>query len=284
MPVPLAVTKIALWKTVGDAYEIVFANPGRFLLTAGAWLIALTALTALFMFAPTPFPFASVLPAILRIGEMLGEALLSFAWLRSVLSDERPRALPRLGRRELRFVAYAILVIAIVRGVLFFGGSLLVVFLSLTVVLYHLAPLTRSVTDPLQIIALVVLLIPVAGVLLALPALAEDEHDAVLSRAWQRARGNGIQLAFGVMLCLAPFEGIKVVIEKALGVPVWQLWIAVQEGRKVIPARTPLQVMAATELDLLLSFLGAAITVGFLALAYRQLAVNGATEDSVLAP
>ncbi len=281
---PLAVTKIALWKTVGDAYEIVFANPGRFLLTAGAWLIALTAFMALFMFAQTALPFASVLPAILRLGEMLGEALLSFAWLRSVLSDERPRALPRLGRRELRFIAYAVLVVAIVRGVLFFGGTLLVVFLSLTVVLYHLAPLTRSVTDPLQIIALVVLLIPVAGVLLALPALAEDEHDAVLSRAWQRARGNGIQLAFGVMLCLAPFEGIKVVIEKALGVPVWQLWIAAQEGRKVIPAPTPLQVMAATELDLLLSFLGAAITVGFLALAYRQLAVNGATEDSVLAP
>jgi hypothetical protein len=284
MPVPLAVTKLALWKTVGDAYEIVFANPGRFLLAAGAWLIVLTALTALFMVASTARPFASVLPAILRIGEMLGEALLSFAWLRSVLRDERPPALPRLGRRELRFVAYAILVVAIVRGVLFFGGSLLVVFLSLTVALYHLAPLTRSVTDPFQMISLVVLLIPVAGVLLALPALAEEEHDDVLSRAWQRARGNGIQLSFGVMLCLTPFAGIKVVIEKALGVPVWQLWIAAQEGRQVIPAPSPLQVMAATELDLLLGFIGAAVTVGFLALAYRQLAVNGSAAASVLAP
>ena len=281
---PLAVTKIALWKTVGDAYEIVFANPGRFLLAAGASLIALTALAALFMVAPTALPFASVLPAILRIGEMLGEALLSFAWLRSVLRDERPRALPRLGRRELRFVAYVILVVAIVRGVVFFGGSLLVVFLSLTVLLYHLAPLTPSVTDPFQIIALVVLLIPVAGVLLALPALAEDEQDGVLSRAWQRARGNGIQLAFGVMLCLAPFEGIKLVIEKAVSVPVWQLWIAAQEGRNVIPAPSPLQVMAATELDLLLSFIGIAVTAGFLALAHRQLAMNGAAAAAVLAP
>jgi hypothetical protein len=264
----MSVAKMAFWRTVGDAYEFAFANMEALAIAASAWVIGLTALAALALFAPTSVPLVVDNPALLRIGELLGEFAFSLAWMRAILLDEAPIFLPWFGRRERRYIGYGIVVSLLTLGILYFSGTFLLIVLGIKAHDYGLTPIPKLWTDVFQVVALIVLLIPASGCLLALPAIALDEEGDVIARGWKRSRGNSVPLGVGVWLCMAPVTGAQLTLETALGGPIWN--IAGEAG----PSPLPMQTMLATEIDLLLSFFGAAVISGFLALAFRQVAVG----------
>lgn len=263
--------KISLWQTVNDAYDISWKNGGAFASIVGIWIVALTALATLTAVPPL-VAFADKIPVAVRIAQILGVLIFSLAWLRCILRDEKPRLIPRVSREALRFIGYTLLVAAIFRGVLYFGGFILLLVLSAAALGLGLMPIPSWATYWFQVAEFILLLTPFSGFLLALPAVAAEEEGHVLARSWRRSNGNRIRLACGALLCIVPFEGIGLAIEQMFDRPLWPSWT----GRQSELAQTLVspQVLIATELDLVLSFLGAATLLSFVALAYQQLAAS----------
>jgi hypothetical protein len=253
--------KIAFWRTVGDAYRDLFDNLGRFLILSGAWLIAIVltfVVAALLSFVSIVLAYVVVI-----IGAVLfyfsGVLVFAVAWHRAILLDEPPRMSLRFGRREWRFLGYSILIGLVFSGAAVAGGA---AFAALAIGLGAAfgGGTVVAAVSPIVIIAAWAIC---ARLSLALPAAAVDEPGGLLRAAWRRGKGNAVRLFFGPLVCAVPIFILQMVLQFLAGPPFWQTGIA--HAMTAFPLTLSL-------LYVILVFVQAAVTVGFLSFSYRQLA------------
>lgn len=267
-------TKFAFWRTLSAAYGVTFAQPGRVVAAARIWLAALAALAlALPWLTPQSPPLAGA--AALGAAFLQGLGWLAFAvgWQRAILAGDAPAA--RLGRRELRFLGYALLV-----GVI--GAALAATALILVLPVAVLAPILPKgfvIAIAAKLLAFAVLGTVLARLALSFPALALDGRGDVLEQAWQHSRGNGVRLFSGLLLAGLPFVLAHQLMASLLGSSGW--WTG-HRAYALAPAAALAQSLAGALL-VVGSFLALAVVTAFLALAYRQLAA-GAAADGGMTP
>lgn len=266
--------KIALWRTVGESYRFLFAHLGWFVRLAGPWL--LVAVLAFLFIGISAFlvggTFALlgrhlVLPLVTAAGGIIaiaaifgGMTAVAVAWHRAILLDRRPDATPRFGRREWRFLGYTVL-ITLIAGIGVAIPSAVVAFAAQIAI--------AAIGPAGKLLYLISVAIIVAGIVLSirmwlvLPAVAVDESGERLATAWRRGRGNGWRLLLGSFLCAAPVAVLVVVVQAALEI-----------GPLVLAHGTMMSVggrLAASLLQLALSYVQIVLQVGFLSFSYRQL-------------
>jgi hypothetical protein len=140
------------------------------------------------------------------------------------------------------------------------SGAVLAVFLIACGAWYCTNP-SRATTDVIEQALAVVMLVPFARVLLALPAAAMGERGDLIAGAWRHSRGNGVQLCLGLALCAGPFESAR--------------W-AVRQTLDMLHFGGSVMAIAAL-LSSLLLLLEIAVATSFLCASYRQLAGAGGT-------
>lgn len=274
-------TKLAFWRTVGAAYSFTFADARRLVGAAGAWIIGLTLLAL-----PVQWlvPKASLAAGVVAFADALlylaGFAVFAAKWHRAVLLNEVVSGSDalRIGRRELRFLGYAILILVIVGGVLFVAGML--AFLPVAMLLGNArgGALGTAAFYLSEAMIYVVLGAVVARLALALPAAALDEGGDMLEIAWQRSRSNGLRLCLGASLCVLPFIVAQRVLAAMFGGP---LWLMGTHGIFAAAASYAAVQLVLAALVVTLYFLAIAVAAGFISMAYRQLAPGTAPRDGM---
>lgn len=244
--------KIELWRTVRAAFSFTFGDLRQFFRLSGLWLAGIVGFQALLV-----LPLPSLARALAAIGMALfifgGFTAFPLAWHRIILLGDDPGVAGslRFGRRQLRFLGYGLLVSALVA---------MPSFLVLGVaggIAANLHSRFGIATAIIPAISVAVVCCLASRVTLVLPAVAIDETGAVLRRAWNRGRGNGVRLSLGWLLCTVPF----VTLSGALH------WLQTKIG-----ATTFFGGAVVGALPYLVQFFEAAITVGFLSHSYQQLA------------
>jgi hypothetical protein len=140
------------------------------------------------------------------------------------------------------------------------SGAVFAVFLIACGAWYYTNP-SRATTDVIEQALAIVMLVPFARVLLALPAVAMGERGDLIAGAWHHSRGNGVQLCLGLALCVGPFESAR--------------W-AIRQTLDMLHSGGSAMVVAAL-LSSLLLLLEIAVVTSFLCASYRQLAGAGGT-------
>lgn len=252
--------KIAFWRTVGDAFRFLFGNPTRFFILSGGWLVAIV---VTFVVTLLLFSVSTVLAYfVLIIGAVLfyfgGVLAFAVAWHRAILCGEAPRMSLRYGPREWRFMGYSLLIGLVFLGTAIAGG---IVFGGLAVGLAASGRAGGIVAILSPIVAIVAWGV-CARLSLALPAAAVDEPGGQLKTAWRRGKGNAIRLFFGPIVCAIPVIIVQTVLQFLMGPPFWQAGMA--HSMTALPLTVSL-------LDVILYYVQAAVTVGFLSFSYRQL-------------
>jgi hypothetical protein len=285
------IPRLAVGSTVIVAYNFVLSNPGRFLLLTIAPLSGLYSAELWSLAQPTLTETAETAVFLVKLAFV---SVFSLSWHRlmlvgSVTSGINPL---RLIFRGLRFYGYCILMV-LFRQAFLFGAGWVLAFGTVAVVIAHgLAPirplLRRALRTPtgalfaLFLIACgasyhanpsketaefieraltVIMLVPLARVLLALPAVAMGERGDLIAGAWQHSRGNDVQLCLGLALCVGPFESARWAMPPALDMLHLGDW------------GTPVAVL----LRALLLLLEVALGTSFLCASYRRLAGAGGT-------
>lgn len=274
-------TKLAFWRAVGDAYAFTFADARRLVGAAGAWILGLTLLALPVQWL---LPKGSLAAAAVAATDVLfylaAFAVFAAKWHRAVLVNEVVSGSDalRIGRRDLRFLGYTILILVIVGGVLLVGGMLLFLPFGMLLGNGRSGVLATAGFYLAQVAIYVGFGTIVARLALALPAAALDEGGDLLETAWQRSRGNGLRLCLGALLCVLPFALAQRLVAALFG---GQLWLMAQHG--VFPgvgAYPPMQLILAA-LVVTLYFLAIAVAASFLSTAYRQLAPAAAPRDGL---
>ena len=266
--------KLRFWRTVRDAYGFLFADAWRFVLLSGPWLGALAA-SEIAMLLVAPFsPFLAAVIGIIGVivFEFFGVFAFSVAWHRAILLGETPRWALRFGRREWRFCGYAFVIGLIVAGI---GGALVLALGAAAAGIVTAAGAVGNAAFLLPFAAWFVVLGLGARLLLALPAVAVDEPDRLLRTAWQRGRHNSVRLFFGPFVTAIPFFIIVVGMQLILfpvGTP--DLIQRMTEGTSLLGSAILTWLLSA------LYFAQAAVTVGFLSYAYRQIAATTSRTDA----
>jgi hypothetical protein len=260
-------TKLAFWRTLSAAYGFTFARPARVVAAARIWLAGLAVLALALPWltpqSPEPAGAAALAAALLQ----------GVGWQRAILAGEAPAT--RLGRRELRFLGYALLVGVIAAAL---AATALMLVLPLAVVAPML-PKGFLIALVAKLIAFAVLGTVLARLALSFPALALDRRGDVLEQAWQDSRGNGVRLFAGLLLAGLPFVLAHQLMAELLGTSGW--WTG-HRAYALAPTAAIAQSLAGALL-VVGSFLALAVATAFLALAYRQLAA-GAAADGGMTP
>jgi hypothetical protein len=254
-------TKIAFWRTVGDAYRFLFGDLARFFVLSGAWLIVIV-VTAIV--ADALFLVSSVLAYLaLIIGAVVfyfgGIFAFAVDWHRAILRGGTPQMALHFGRREWRFFGYSALIGLIFMGILVAGG-----------IAYFALANGRTGARGIAAVLLPAVLVVAWGILarlsLALPAVAVDEPGGQLRAAWRRAKGNTIRLFFGPFVCAIPGIILQAAMQAVLGPPVWQA-AALRTTQHARPTEGQLIVSLCY---VVLYFVQTALAIGFLSFSYRQ--------------
>ncbi len=285
--------KIAFWTTIGDSFEFVFDDFGRFARLAGPWVVIAAILFAILIavfgvqtFEKAQFglrhqPFSgprAISTAVLAIYGIAAYVAFSVAWHRAVLLGEAGSALAalRFQRREWRFLGFWILVALLAFGVLF---GILVVLALVGVVIslivsggdiagvhsraaaFYLIPLALVIVSFIAIVPFL------ARFSLGLPAIAIEEPEGVFGRSWRRGWRNGWRLIWGPIICVIPpsmaaglFQGAQLATIFFLG-----------DAGGVPQAIGLVLVVVFYLLGTVAHFVAIAIAVSFLSLSYRQL-------------
>jgi hypothetical protein len=273
--------RLALGRTVMVAYAFVLSHPGRFLFFAAVPLAGLYSGELLAISEPALFFFKLVFVSVFAL-----------FWHRLMLAGSLTSGLDARGLilGGLRFCGYCFLMALFLNAFMagaawVFGFGLLAVtvthgfgvikpllrrafrspslalvalFLIACGAAYYEDP-SRATTDFMERALPFVMLIPLARVLLALPAVAMTEKGDLIAGAWHRSRGSDIQLCLGLALCLGPFEGVRWGMRQALDAP----------------HSSDVTVAVAALFSSLLLLLGIAVASSFLCASYRQLAGAG---------
>ena len=282
------VGKIALWRTVIAAYRFTFEDPGRFFRVSVIWLCLTLIETELpWLDIAILAPRLKAVPAtvIVALG-ILNMALIAataagyiafpVAWHRAILLDEAAsgwRTL-RFGRRELRFLGNSFLIGLIVTvpaipliwalmPVLAADDHTTFPWMGVLRVLSAVdlsSPSWREILVGMSAIGVLAALIATPRLSLALPAVAVEEPGEALDQAWRRGKKNTLRLAFGVLLCAAPFQAIGMALNVALAM---ELHVGEASGLTI--------VYAVAVVSRVVDFFAIAVGVGFLSYSYRQL-------------
>jgi hypothetical protein len=228
------VQKIAMWRTVGAAYAFVFGHPLRLLRVGGMWLaiIALAELWQVLSQQPVWFiavriaawyPSALVPTLLLTAiagGLFFAVGLISFAVAlhRAVLTGEIRSWLAalRFRRYEWRFLGYTLL-IGLLTGLPPFVANTLLLPLGLAGLRGTSFGVLFLWWYAIATIELLSVWTYGSRLMLVFPALAIDEAGEVLTRAWDRSRGNWLRVYLGSVICILPFPVCDSLVRLLLG-------------------------------------------------------------------
>ncbi len=305
---PKTPAKFVLGQSVMPAYEAVIGDFGRFFGRAGLPLAGLVAAALLVVVVqPYALDHSGVLTlgaSYLKFAVASGFAL---SWHRQLVGGDTGAPPSAYGRAwgSLRFFGYCFLMLLFARAlvvgfgwVFVFGGAFVVITGSLSILrrlpramaeiagrplgavlsifvivvfAAHVhAGVPRALVEFLDRGLYVVMLIPIARLLLALPAVAMGAQGDVVAGVWRQSRGNGAKLFIGLLMCFLPFAGMLWFVKEMMAEPVWDA--------RFSDDMTPLPVQPfgapefiASSLGALIILLGTAVLIGYLTLAYRQL-------------
>jgi hypothetical protein len=166
-------------------------------------------------------------------------------------------------------------------------GALLSIFVIVVFAAHIHAGVPNAVVQFLDRGLYVVALMPIARLLLALPAVSMGRRGDVVAAVWRQSRGRGAALFTGLLVCFLPFGGAVWFVEEMLGLPVWDIRI-VDDAHPIVPQPFGTPELIASWVEALVILLGTAVLIGYLSLAYRQLGgepapSDASTDDDVLA-
>lgn len=274
-------TKLAFWRVVGGAYAFTFGDARRLARAAGGWIIGLSALA---LPAQWLLPKGSLLAGLAALADALlyvaGLAVFAAKWHRAALLNETVSGSDalRIGRRELRYLGYALLVVVMLGGILFAAGMLIFLPLGMLLGSARGGVLGTAGFYLCEAAISIALGAVVARLALALPAAALEEGGDVLETAWQRSRGNGLRLCLGAALCLLPFIVAQRALAAAFG---GALWLVGRHGIFAAAVSYSAAQLVLAALVVTLYFAAIAVTAAFFSLAYRQLAPAAAPRDGM---
>lgn len=259
--------KIGFWRTIGATYGFLFGNLRRFALLSGGWLAGF-ALTELVWLAAAPvfLVLAAVIGFLgIIVFEFFGVTAFAVAWHRAILLDEPPRLMLRFRGREWRFFGYSFLISLIVGGI---GLAIVLILGGATFGLVKMIGGIGAVFGIVPFVAWFVVLCFGARLMLALPAVAIDEPQRLIKLSWQRGRGNGARIFWGILVSLVPF----IILSAAIQLLFLRPPPAAAMLMRTWPLEPTLGWAILTWVFALLYFLQSAIAVGFLSFSYRQIA------------
>ncbi len=243
--------KIAFWRTLRAAFYFTLGDLSRFFRLSGLWLVAILGFQVL-----QALPVSPIVRALASVGLGLfafgGFTAFPVAWHRTILVGENRGMIAalRFGRREWRFLGYALLVSAMI-----FSPLLLLLGVTGEIVA-TMRPRLGIAVAAIPFGSALAGWCLVSRLTLVLPAIAVDETGAVLRRAWSRARGNGARLFLGWLICTVPFVAMSGGLR----------WLQTAIGSTV------LMNALLGALPFVVQFFEVAVTVGFLSHSYQQLA------------
>jgi hypothetical protein len=282
------VKKIAFWRTVGDSFNFVFEDLGRFFRLCGAWIaiIFVVFVAVLALVGPKALQTATagahahysvawgLATFVLLVAVSVSNIAFAVAWHRSVLLGERvePRQALRFGWREVRFFLYSLAVVLIYIAAT--AANIAVGILVGIVVASggklaggHLGGWAIAIAV-LWVIVVACIAAPfLARLSLGLPAVAVEEPPGVLRRSWHRGWGNGWRLIWGPLICYTPLlmaSGFLSTLQTLSAFLIGLVWWASAIG---IMLDLGFYVLVVTA-----NFLAIALSVSFLSLSFRQLA------------
>jgi hypothetical protein len=258
--------KIRFWSTVGATYGFLFGNLRRFAILSCGWLAGFALTELIFVRVAGIFPILSSVIGILGVivFEFLGNVAFAVAWHRAILLDEPPQPTLRFGRREWRFFGYSMLITLIVGGIdlaitLALGGA--------TAGLVKMIGKVGGVFGVVPAVAWFVVLGFGARLMLALPAVAVDEPQRLIKLSWERGRGNGARIFWGIFISVVPFAIASVAFS-------FLFFLPPSNSRSLMhtwPRDPTLGWAIANWVFVFLYFVETAIAVGFLSFSYRQI-------------
>ncbi len=267
-------TKLPVWRTVGNAYTMTFANLGSFLALAAipialAYMIWIASAALGVIIPPQGDETLTTtgLDLLMSLCQVVVGIVFTVAWIRFMLLGRRDSMAPvqfRLGRREGKFVLYVLLYFLILVLILTVPYAAIAIAKN-----FHDAVI-RAVAFPLiaQIsILMLVLLSLIAGVVAVIvvytrcifvfPAIALD--DAMGLRAsWKRTKGNAWRIFAGMLFTYLPIGTPALVIS-------WFITKALIAGGDV-----PIWVYIAAFAMVVVGYLGSAAMFSVVAIAFRH--------------
>lgn len=258
-PIP----KLTFWRTVREAYGLVFGDFRRFFAIAEPRLLIMLLINFGWLVIER---LAGPVPE--GIGQAVGLLSVPFyisfaiAWHRAILLGEGDvRSVLDIGRRGMRYFLYSLLVALLSLPILAIttGDLALITAIAGT---ESSGPAAATAVFALAALVGVYWIGAAISARLALvfPAIAVDAPAAPLRRAWSYGRGNSFLLGYGQFVCFAPFAAIWVVGTLAGGA-----------------GASPMAEILMLLVSQIVTFVGAAVSLAFTTLAYRQLAPRGVT-------
>ena len=307
--------KLVLGQCVLPAYEAVLGDFARFFARAAVPLGGLVAAALLIVVVQ---PFAVDRSPLLTLGASYLEFVVAsgFAWSWYRLLAAADTSAPPSAWGGLRFFGYCFLMLlfshALLNGfawIFVLGGAFVVITGSLSLLrrlprtmagiagrpvgallsIYIIvvfaahthAGVPTALVDFLDRGLYVVALMPIARLLLALPAVAMGAQGDVVAGVWRQSRGNGVRLFGGLLMCVLPFEGMLRFVKTMMVEPVWQARYT--ENMTPLPTQ-PFGVaeFITSTLEALIVLLATAVLIGYLYFACRQLGgVAALSEETV---
>ena len=261
-------TTLPFWPTLRAAYSFTFRDLERLTSIAGLWLIVFVAIGIGSLWRAETGPVGDGEHLVAALAQFAAIAGFAVAWNRAVLNNEFWAL--RFGMRELRFLVHGLVIMFGMIAVLRHGGMLLLLLLTAGILASGAYPVPWERMLIFQIAATIILLGPFSGLLLALPAVAQDEQSAVFSAAWRRSRGSRLLIFYGTILAIAPFEVLEMIKQAFLGEPLLPAYA--YDGNVPVSQASAAARYLAEAADGAIYFLGTAVAIAFLSSAYRRLA------------
>jgi hypothetical protein len=305
---PKMPAKFVLEQTVMPAYEAVLGDFGRFFGRAGLPLVGLVGAALLVVLVqPYARDRSTTLTIAAWVVEFVVVSAFALSWHRVLFGRTASAGTGAVSSAwgGLRFLGYCFLMLLFVRAMLngfawlfVLGGAFVVITGSIAVLRGLPQTLAKALGRPLGallsifiIIVLVahvhagvpialvqfldqglyvVALMPIARLLLALPAVATGARGDVVRAVWRLSGGRSAVLYHGLLLCFLPFSGAVWFIETMFGPQVWHIVVS-DDAHPIVPPPFGGPEFIASSAEAVFILLGTAVIIGYLTLAYRQL-------------
>ncbi len=201
------IINLPFWETVRRSYIYAAVNFKTFLKLASLWLLVLTAYEILTGFPSLCNNEKGACPGIgmTSLLQSLAFILISTAYIRSLVLHRQPKWFSvSFGMPELRYIGYALLIIAVIAV-----PSLL--FMYTYGVVVGLLRLPQSF-GLLMLLFPVIIAVYCSRLYLVLPATAVGNKDVDLRKAWNLACGNANKIFWGLLLMTLPIVAGLIVL------------------------------------------------------------------------